>query len=231
MDLIASYIKNSPHLTALRAIEVYQEDYQARLTEALKNTYRASYFLLGDREFKHLAKDYISSYPSQSSDLDDYGFDMELFLKSHQLGKEYPFLSSMIHFEWTFRNIFHKKWDIGLAGSEIEKAIMDDKPIYLVNSLCFLQYDFLISKLYFLKDNNSDYQNPIEYENKEFIIMYKKNEIVLIKTFSQNQWQFLKIITAPTSFSKLIQEGETLVTKNELQDIFHFLNINSLLKY
>src|SRR4051812_23405500 len=78
-DDLLSQIKNGPVLNATRALEVYREDYESRLTDALKNTYRGIHSLIGDEDFLLLVKDYIRLHSSNSSDLDDYGSYLSYF--------------------------------------------------------------------------------------------------------------------------------------------------------
>ena len=77
---LLTQIKEGSKISAARALEVYQEDYRARLTEALKNTFIAVYHIIGDETFSQLAGEYIDFYPSPFSDLDDYGNHFAQFL-------------------------------------------------------------------------------------------------------------------------------------------------------
>jgi hypothetical protein len=139
VELLAQ-IKEGTKLSALRALEVYQEDYHARLTEALKNTYRAISSLIGDEDFYYITSDYIKRHPSNSCDLDDYGNHFSQFLATHPLSEDYIFLSELAHFEWNFREVFHLEQALGvdsltLMGMLKEMLKKSEGPkLQLVNS-------------------------------------------------------------------------------------------------
>ena len=104
-----SLIKSSSKLSAQKALEVYREDYKARLSEALANTYAATHFLLGDEDFFKICSDYIDATPSHFSNLDDFGDQFSDFCQTHMALESYPFLVEMSQFEWSFRNLFHQR--------------------------------------------------------------------------------------------------------------------------
>jgi len=175
-DDLMSQIKGNNILSASRALEVYREDYRARLTEALRNTYRGIYTLIGNEDFQKIALDYIDSTPSLSPDLDDYGAQFDQFCFNHDLSKEYDFLKEMAYFEWQFRILFHKKSNIGFNHDELHRILMNDDRVSLVESTTLLSFSFLISQLYGLIDVESP--EPFDYHQPQWLVLYKDHDFV-----------------------------------------------------
>jgi hypothetical protein len=223
-----SHIIDSPKLSAKRAIEVYQEDYMARLTEALKNTFRGTYSLIGDDDFNLLAKEYIEATPSLSSDLDDYGDEFSEFCSRHGLSNNYNFLSSLAEFEWEFRLLFHKEKSNGLTAEEIQLAIAEEDKLSLVSSCKLLSFNFLISELYALKDASDDNSSAFDYQNPEWLVLYKKNQFIMIKTLSQSQWEFLKYLETPKTMMEWISLAQNNIEASEIQELFEFISASEI---
>ena len=228
-DELLSLIIDSPKLSAKRAIEVYQEDYMARLTEALKNTFRATYWLIGEEDFKQLALDYIAITPSISSDLDDYGETFSDFCLTHELSKNYLFLASLARFEWDFRLLFHKKNIEGLSAEDFQLAIAENKKLTLTSTCKLLSYDFLISELYALKDLAEENNSAFDYKQSEYIVIYKKDQFIMIKTLNKSQWEFLKQIETPQTILDWISSAQDKIDALEIQELFEFLSTAKLI--
>lgn len=227
-DLL-NQIKDGPKLGAKRALEVYKEDYEARLSEALKNTYRAIAALIGDQDFSLLAKDYIQSHPSTSSDLDDYGHRLNLFLASHPLSNDYPFLMELAHFEWSFREIFHAKQKIGLNALDLMKTLQGTgELIQLTSSARVLEYQYQISSLYALKDSELE-DGPFDFEIPQNILLYKIDSAVKTHTLSNAQCEIVKKMLLPTTLEACLQNAPTALTPEETQNLFQILGSERLI--
>lgn len=226
---LVTLIKDSPKIKAHRALEVYQEDYQARMTGALQNTYRAISALIGDEDFFRLSEDYINKYPSSYSDLDDYGNYFSEFLLTHHLNEEYIFLSELAHFEWSFREVFHLPQMIGLEATQLQQYLQENSlKVHLVNSARLLHYSFLIDKLYALKDVNDPDDENFDYNQEQYLLMYKDGVRVKIHALSKNQWEIMNILRTPQTLFDILQNADS-ITPSEVQELFQILGANQLL--
>ncbi len=226
---LVALIKDSPKIKAHRALEVYQEDYQARMTEALRNTYRAINALIGDEDFFYLAKDYIENYPSPFSDLDEYGNCFSEFLTAHQLNEDYVFLSELAHFEWNFREVFHQAHEIGLEATLLAQLLQEDScKIQLVHSVRVLHYSFLIDKLYALKDETDHNDEDFDFNQNQYLLIYKDGVMVKIHSLSKAQWKIVNTLEAPHSLLSVLQNADS-ITPSEVQELFQILGANRLL--
>ena len=99
-------------LSATAALNIYKGGYPARLIDSLASTYEAIHKILGDELFFILCRRFISTHPSQSYNLSDYGSQLSIFLESETMLKEkFPFLPELANFEWHFQHTFHLKPD------------------------------------------------------------------------------------------------------------------------
>ena len=227
LELIAQ-IKDGPKLCATKALEVYQQDYYARLTEALKNTFEAVYSLVGTEDFLVIACDYIKTYTSCSADLDDYGNHLSSFLLTHPFINDYPFLAELADFEWNFKEIFHTEQMLGLDNQTLMEILKSElSVVQLVDSLKILNYNYQINSLYQLKDENIE--GPFDYKIPEYLIMIKNNLLVQIHQLSKNQWLLVKNLLTPNSFLDIFQNAPAKMTPVEIQSLFQILGLNRLL--
>ncbi|MDD4974937.1 MAG: DNA-binding domain-containing protein [Bacteriovorax sp.] len=229
VELLAQ-IKDGAKLSALQALEVYQEDYQARLTEALKNTYRAINYLIGDEDFFGIASDYIKIHPSCSSDLDDYGNDFSHFLTTHPLKEDYLFLSELADFEWNFREVFHLEQVLGVDSLLLMEMLKGEEfKVQLVNSARVLSYNCLVSSLYALKDNESNEDDDFDFQIPQYLLMIKNDFMVKTHVLSKSQWEMVKILVTPNSLLKIFKNAPTNITPEEIQSLFQILGTDRLL--
>lgn len=222
-------IKNGHILSAEKALEVYQEDYEARLTEALKNTYRGINAIIGDEDFFNLSKDYIKEHPSTSPDLDDYGHLLSSYLSGHWLSKDYAFLPELAFFEWNFREVFHKEQTIGLSPDALISSLQNsEEHLQLSSSARLLQFNYQVTALYALKDSEVEEESFI-FDLPEYILVYKEDVMVKTNTLSKHQFEIMKKLLAPTSLSDCLQNAPATVTPEEIQALFKILGTARLL--
>jgi hypothetical protein len=226
---ILDCLKDTKELTAFRALEVYREDYEARMTEALRNTYRATHSILGDDDFFSLALTYLKNHPSAFSDLDEYGHKFSTFLDTHALSDDYPFLPQLARFEWTFRDVFHVKEIRGLNAIQLQESLSDEKnKLTLVPSACLMDFSYAIDQIYSLKDSEEAPEN-FQYDGHSYILLFKKNSLVKMHTLSKNQWSFVNFFHTPCSLLECIQNAPATMTPEEMQELFLILGTEQIL--
>ena len=227
-------IKDGVKISAMRAIEVYQEDYQARLCDALKNTFLAIYYIIGDELFNQLGNDYINAHASHFSDLDQYGDHFSHFLIHHRLLEDYVFLSELADFEWNFREIFHLTMNEGANGLRLMEMFANaDLKVQLVNSARVLHYNYQITKLYDLKDcgeqDKEHNKDHFDFQIPEFILMYKNGQKVQTHILTKNQFDIIEKFLIPNSPLEVFSNPPMTITPEEIQTLFQILGTDKLL--
>lgn len=89
------------------ALEVYRTGHIVGLIEALGETVEALWWVAGDDHYFQLAKDFLLTYSSTSSNLSDFGKYFHNFLDKRQPFSDLPFLAGLARFEWLFKDVFH----------------------------------------------------------------------------------------------------------------------------
>ncbi|MBY0414908.1 MAG: DNA-binding domain-containing protein, partial [Bdellovibrionales bacterium] len=88
------------------AINVYRNDYEARMIEALGSNFEATWLMLGDDDFFAIGKKYITHYPSTFKSLMHFGHQFPQFLKMEKFDES---VVIMAQFESFFWKLFHAK--------------------------------------------------------------------------------------------------------------------------
>lgn len=76
-------------------ITTYRTTYLYSLLEALERRYPASKIFTGEDNFRYLGKQYIAEHPSKNSNIDLYGGDFSVFLRTRKELRDYPYVSDL----------------------------------------------------------------------------------------------------------------------------------------
>lgn len=174
-------------LSSADALQVYNNDYQARLLDALCVNYEATWVTIGDEDFIAIAKEYIQFYPSNSYSLNFYGTHFPEFLHQHpKIIDSYVF--QMALFERHYWKLFHSsfKQEQTINELQIEKLRFNLEEILLINS----QIDLL--KIWQNRDNGLT-DNEVDAIFKECnFALFKSMHKVEISPISKNQFLILE---------------------------------------
>jgi len=91
-------------------LKVYQNNYYATLIKTLANIYPVTARLLGKTYFGILARNFMALYPSQTRNLNEYGFELPQFILSLQANPDHemvnlPYLGEVANFELAVHRI------------------------------------------------------------------------------------------------------------------------------
>lgn len=96
-------------VSAKTGLKTYRKNLIFGFCGALQETYRLCDFLLGDKNFKFLCREYIYEHPSRSSDVTDYGAYFPGFLVSRKEIRDFPFLPDIARLEWARERAFYSQ--------------------------------------------------------------------------------------------------------------------------
>lgn len=91
----------------INALVIYRNAYQARMMEALGEMYPATWRLLGDEIFFELGGIYREQNPSESYNLNTYGYHFPDMLAESLKIVNYPCAVDLAKFERSFQEVFH----------------------------------------------------------------------------------------------------------------------------
>ena len=81
-------------------LDIYADAYRLRLEEALGVDFPAVHTLVGDTEFRTLARAYIDAHPSRHNSIRWFGQHLSAFLRTEPHYAKQPVLAEMASFEW-----------------------------------------------------------------------------------------------------------------------------------
>jgi hypothetical protein len=99
-------VQRTPELTPLQRVEIYGNQYPARMYESLSEDYPTLVRLLGEDEFWELTQAYARAYPSQNADLGGFGWKLEEFLRTHRHPGSRADLADLARLEWARTECF-----------------------------------------------------------------------------------------------------------------------------
>ncbi len=187
-------------------INIYARGYTARLTEALGETFEATWWVLGDDDFLALCAEFISITPSFYFDLSEYGSDFPAFLKQQPQIQEIPFLYDLANFEWSFKNIFHSP-NIITDNQNLIGALSSgvDFKLVLSRSAVLFESEFPVYEIWKQRSKSVDSLSHLDFSTHEKLLLYKRTSQVFIQALKEDEFLVLKIITAEHSLEKSLE--------------------------
>lgn len=163
-------------LSAAEAVQVYRSGYPARLTEALGETYRVCWRVLGDEDFFAACRDFAARAPSTSYNLSDYGEHFGEFLMTRPDAEHAPFLGELAKLEWAFKLVFHSAPHAGLDPAVLAAKASPDAVLVFGGATRLLK---LRSRVYAIWKRDLDDDTPIEpadAEGEQALFLYKSGD-------------------------------------------------------
>lgn len=204
-------------------LEIYRRGYIARLTEALGETFEATWWVLGDEDFFRLCHEFIRSFESKSYDLSDYGIEFQKFIAKSEQASEAPFIGDLAKFEWAFKEVFHQS-NISIDSQYLknEIALNPEAQFRLSASAKLFECEYSIYEIWKLRREKIEDITELNFSKSEKIVIYKKQSQVFVKHLSVNEYLVIssltKGLTITQSIEQLSQKGE--ISPLEVQELF-----------
>lgn len=211
-------------LSAENCIDIYARGYVARLTDTLGETFEATWWILGDEDFFELARQYIKKNPSKFFDLSEYGAGFPDFLASFKQAEEISFLHDLAKFEWTFKEIFHKRnmstsvvdWSKSMSRGENAKFTLSSS-VSLISSL------FSTYEIWKVRSQPIENFGNMDWSKPEFLLVFKQNSQVFVHSLKPEEFLVVKQLaegqTLGAAIEALVVEYKD-VTPEQIQDVF-----------
>ena len=100
--------------------------------------------------------------------------------------------------------------------------------VQLINSARVLSFNYLITSLYALKDND-DNEESFDFKIPQFLLMCKKSQMVISHSLTINQWIIVERLLTPCSLAELFLSPPVKITPEEIQELFQILGTGHLL--
>lgn len=208
-------------------INIYARGYTARLTEALGETFEATWWVLGDDNFLELCADFISITPSFYFDLSEYGSDFPAFLKQQSQINEIPFIYDLANFEWAFKQIFHSPNFI-FDNQKLLAAISTgaDLRLILSKSALLFESEFPVYEIWKERTKTVDSLSHLDFSTHEKLLLHKRNSQVFIRALTDDEFLVLKAISTEHSLEKSLDAimgtlGD--ISPDRIREMFAFI--------
>jgi hypothetical protein len=121
---IAAYI-NSTGLAPPQRVQLYRNNYQISLREALGAVFPVVRALVGDGFFAFMAHEFVIAHPSVDPNLHRFGRQLPLFLSSFEPAASVAYLPDVAMLEWAWHQAFHAQeaepLDLAVLGAMAEQ--------------------------------------------------------------------------------------------------------------
>jgi len=185
----------SGKLNSEQALRVYQSGYNARLTEALGETYEAVWRMLGDDEFFRVCAEYITANDSYNWNISAYGDGFPDFV-GEQHG---DLLMHIARFETVFRDLFHREAEIHNPDYSIISS--PDIMIKFNSNMELLSFPAPVLTLWENRDNEEFTLDAVSLDNEENLILYKT---------ADNRFFTKRLSSGAYHLMMLVDEGKPL---------------------
>ncbi len=114
-------------------LNVYRNNINATLCEALEDIYPSSYALVGEEFFKFAARAYVRTHAPHTGDLRDYGEHLPALLQSMPETQSVPYLPDIARIDWACHIVFHAERAASVKISALNDYSADDYAQLLLN--------------------------------------------------------------------------------------------------
>jgi len=105
-EVLAGCVNGDGHDLAHR-IDVYRRSIVGNLVRALHATYPVVAKIVGEAFFKALSRAYVRAHPSQSGDLNEYGFQFAQFVSEWPHARDLAYLPDVASMEWLVQQAYY----------------------------------------------------------------------------------------------------------------------------
>jgi len=115
-------------LPAARRFNVYRNNFQSSLIDALAAIYPVVEQLVGREFFGFMADRYIRTHPSRSGNLHNLGCALAQFLDCFQAVSKLQYLADVARLEWAYHTVFHANAPTSFDPNALEQVAAEDYP-------------------------------------------------------------------------------------------------------
>lgn len=207
-----------------QAFKIYHNAYIARLTEALRETFPAVFWVLGEDLFKKVASKYIQTQPSVSYVLTDYGVSFPEFLRLTPQGKGAPFLFDLARLEWSYKNLLHASSPEPLPTEQVQALIhSEDFKVQFIDAMEVFESPYSVFEIWSRRWGPAYEFETINWQNPESLLLYKKQKKVQVQKIDKIEAQVLTELQEGSSVSSALADYSSLLTPDRIAQLFQLM--------
>ena len=111
--------RGGPGLPGARRLQIYRNNFNESLTDALEAVFPVIARLVGDRYFRQLARGFIGAHPLRAGSLHDFGRELPDHVAAQPTLADLPYLADVARLEWACHEVFHEADHEALAPARL----------------------------------------------------------------------------------------------------------------
>ncbi len=190
-------------LTEAEACAVYSRAYEARLSEALGDTFELTWRILGDDDFLESCSDYIAAVRSLSYNLSDYGDRFADFLEHRFPGV--PLLGEVSRFEWQMARLFHAAEPEGFVVTSDILSELATRPLFFEDSFFLFESPSPIGSIWGARDDEQALEQALELSGPSYLCVFKLSHRLHCEELTLLQYKVWRDLLAGSTLETALQ--------------------------
>ena len=193
--LFTSMLKESLSIDGKLAAEIYRNNSIGTRTKTLQEIYPVVEKILGDKCFNRLAYDFVTTTPSNNSDLNAYGENFPDFLSAivvqQDAFKTYSYLSELACLEWHFHAAYYADDDPFFSASE--STPIDTSVLVLQSqSLYTISTAFPVFAIWHGNQGDEGVTEVTSVDGNEYILISRHQGHPRIEKICSEDWRIIQ---------------------------------------
>jgi len=121
----------SDEISAEARLQVYQNNYQGTLTDAIIGIFPIVVAFVGEVFTRAALKHYIDQSPPREASLSTYGKAFPAFLQAYEHAADVPYIADMATLEWSIHALQHEDEVVRDANSAEDQLSINERAIFI----------------------------------------------------------------------------------------------------
>lgn len=219
-----AYLKPAGKLSLEQAFQIYHRTYVARLTEALRTTYPAVAWVLGDNFFNELCRKYIESQPSVAYNPADYGETFSGFIQETSTARGIPFLPDLAQFEWIYKEVLHAATPEPLPVETIQQLLnSDDVKMHMIDAMEIFESDYAVYDIWEHRFEPAYMFEDVNWNTPQSLLIHKKQQKVLVQELQPVETQILRALAGGRTVAEALTPHANALSPERIAQLFEMM--------
>lgn len=219
-----AYLKPAGKLSLEQAFQIYHRTYVARLTEALRTTYPAVAWVLGDNFFNELCRKYIEAQPSVAYNLADYGEAFSGFIQETSTAKGIPFLPDLAKFEWIHKEVQHAATPEPLPVETIQELLnSDDVKMHMIDAMEIFESEYAVYDIWEHRFEPAYIFEGVNWNTPQSLMIHKKQKKVLVQELQPVEAQILRALASGRTVAEALTPHANSLSPERIAQLFEMM--------
>ncbi len=210
--------------SAEAAFAVYRGSVYTGLTAALSAVYPVCRKLVGQRFFDALAERFITTTPSRSPDLTDYGGELADFIAAFAPAASLPYLADVARLEWAWHRAFNAADASSLnvrALQQVDEAQREQIVFALPDGSALVESAYPIHRIWEVNQDDFEGEATVDLdEGAVKLLVWRAQLNTRIDITDAPEWLFLSGVAQVMTFGELCSRFHAEYPDADLGNVF-----------